>query len=604
VAKVALPIVSVTYPPDELLRKLMGKPTVSLVPERPPVPGAIAWARVSTEEQAEKGLSIPEQLREIRSYAERSGIEILYEFQEAASAFRHEEKRTEFSRMLTTARSDPKVTLILVHDFSRFSRDSMLARMLVRELRMAGVRVISLNDSPMDAETATGVYMEAITFAKNEAYSREISFHVRKGCRANIRTRDPETGWCYKNGTLPLWGYRAVNVQRGIRKNRPIIKRIWELDDTIVSGRPVHEWVRHCLVELAGRGATQRELRYFCEQSELPRRRGGPWSSYAWRYLLGPTSLLQYCGYGVWDARRTGDHRLRPVCDWLVVAEAHPAILTAEEAQIIAVVTRGRSSRKGYGVSRTTSSAQHLLTGGVFTCCNCGRNMVLSKRQRYLCSSYIRSTVDPCGQRMSVSHGRLDNRVIAGLSRLFGALSSASKMVPIINRELADAWRRAAAPGSLGRASSSPQGVALSGLAAPALALSDRSPVSQGAGYRGPRQVRIDARAVQASRRETEALLLSGSPHERRRAIWAWLERVDMDPEHLRIDIAYRIPEEVTIPPGHGAWCAANSKTLRRLLSTRWKIPATAASLHRCAKRPGIGSAEPPCRDAHNDERP
>jgi alkanesulfonate monooxygenase SsuD/methylene tetrahydromethanopterin reductase-like flavin-dependent oxidoreductase (luciferase family) len=37
---------------------------------------ALAWARVSTSMQEERGLSIPEQLREIREYAEARKIEI------------------------------------------------------------------------------------------------------------------------------------------------------------------------------------------------------------------------------------------------------------------------------------------------------------------------------------------------------------------------------------------------------------------------------------------------------------------------------------------------------------------------------------------------
>jgi DNA invertase Pin-like site-specific DNA recombinase len=593
----AATVTAVTDTATGLLRKLIRQLTDRPNPKRQLALGAIAWARVSTDEQQERGLSIPEQLRDMRAYAKSQGIEIVHEFHEVASAFRYEGRRVEFSKMLATARSDPRVTLILVHDFSRFSRDSARAKALVCELRTAGVQVISLNDPVVDAETPVGVYIEAITFAKNEAYSREIAFHTRKGCRANVQTRDPEIGWCYKNGTVPLWGYRAANVQRGTRKNRPVIKRIWELDDTVVSGRPVHEWVRHCLVELAGRGATQRELRYFCERNHLPRRRGGPWSSYAWRYLLGPTSLLQYCGYGVWDARRTGDHHLRPACEWLIVERAHPAILTPAEAQVIAVVAHGRGSRRGYGISRTTSSSQHLLTGGVFRCGNCGRNMVQSKRQRYVCSSYIRSVVEPCGQRLSVSRNGLDDRVIAGLSRVFEALSDSPGAVPIINRELADAWCRMASPGNLGETPGSARGLASRGVAVPELALSDRNPAGQDAGYSVMTRVQLDAHAVQASRRHTEALLSSGSPHERRRAIWAWLDRVEMDPERLRIDIAYRIPEEVTIPPGQGAWCAANSKTLRRLLAARWQIPKTAISLVRCARRPDVGSAVPDCAE-------
>ena len=59
----------------------------------------------------------------------------------------------------------------------------------MRELRQTGIQVVSLNDPEVDPETVAGVYMEAITFAQDEAYSREVAFHTRKGCRANIQTR-------------------------------------------------------------------------------------------------------------------------------------------------------------------------------------------------------------------------------------------------------------------------------------------------------------------------------------------------------------------------------------------------------------------------------
>ena len=70
--------------------------------------------------QEERGLSIPEQLREIRLYAEKQDIQIVAEYLEAASAFQKNGKRTEFYRMLAQAKADPQVSLILVHDFSRF----------------------------------------------------------------------------------------------------------------------------------------------------------------------------------------------------------------------------------------------------------------------------------------------------------------------------------------------------------------------------------------------------------------------------------------------------------------------------------------------------
>jgi DNA invertase Pin-like site-specific DNA recombinase len=288
---------------------------------------AIAWARVSTDMQEERGLSIPEQLREIRAYAESHGYEVKAEYHEAASAFQKGAKRREFHKMLAAARSDPEVKAILVHDFSRFSRDSIRAKTLVRELRQQGVRVMSLNDPEVDPETVAGVYMEAITFAKNEAYSREVAFHTRKGCRANVQARDPETNWCYKNGGQPLFGYKTVRLVRGEEKRgRPIIKSIWMLDDTVVAGRPIHEWVRHLLVEMAGKGASLDQLRDFCHEKGIPARRGQYWSTGTWNSLLHPPALAKYCGHEVWNVHRKNGS-VRPASEWIVVENAHPAII-------------------------------------------------------------------------------------------------------------------------------------------------------------------------------------------------------------------------------------------------------------------------------------
>ena len=93
----------------------------------------------------------------------------------------------------------------------------------MQELRRAGVEVLSVTGPPVE-DTAAGVYMAAITFAKNEAYSKKVAFHTRKGCRANVQTRDPETGWCYKNGGQAPFGYRSERLQRGeVKRGRPLV---------------------------------------------------------------------------------------------------------------------------------------------------------------------------------------------------------------------------------------------------------------------------------------------------------------------------------------------------------------------------------------------
>src|SRR5271168_2800647 len=126
---------------ENLLHALTGTSEVAaLLPNEVPRK-AFAWARVSTGQQEERGLSMPEQLREIRCYAKANGIEIVAEFQEAASAYRHQARRHEFHRMIERARADRDICMIIVHDFSRFGRDSSTAKSEIQELRRAGVEV-------------------------------------------------------------------------------------------------------------------------------------------------------------------------------------------------------------------------------------------------------------------------------------------------------------------------------------------------------------------------------------------------------------------------------------------------------------------------------
>jgi hypothetical protein len=56
-----------------------------VAPDTPTKVKAFAWARVSTDLQKEHGLSLPEQLRQIRAYVAENGYQIVAEYSEAAS---------------------------------------------------------------------------------------------------------------------------------------------------------------------------------------------------------------------------------------------------------------------------------------------------------------------------------------------------------------------------------------------------------------------------------------------------------------------------------------------------------------------------------------
>jgi hypothetical protein len=464
--------------------------------------------------------------------------------------------------MLAAARANPEVNAILVHDFSRFSRDSIQAKTLVRDLRQAGISVISLNDPNIDPETSSGVYMEAFTFAKNEAYSRDIAMHTRKGCRANVQMRDAETGWCYKNGGQPLLGYKSVQLVRGEeKKGRPIIKSVWVLDDALVAGRPLHEWTRHCLVELVAKGASLEELRNFCEATGLPPRRGKHWSTSTWLSMLAPHALLKYCGYEVWNVhRKNGD--IRPVSEWVVVENAHPAIITEEEAQAISALRRragGRRFDTGYSRSRTSP---YLLSGGLFKCERCGSNMAGLRTTNgvyYVCGSQPYRKGTGCGPGVYVPKEEVETHVVTGLQDLMGLCADPKGLTRQVNEELRRLWEdstgfdphAATRIGEIDRKIANIWQAIEDGLVDTATAnarlaaLRTERETLQEAAVTSGEPPRIDLETAMAYRRQTEKVLAQGSPAEQKQVLRTWVAEMKLAPERLEVEWTYRIPDTV-----------------------------------------------------------
>lgn len=533
---------------------------------------ALAWARVSTDMQEERGLFMPEQLRQIREYAEKHGITILEEYQEAASAFKKESQRVEFHKMLARAKSDKAVNAILVHDYSRFSRDSLGARMLVRELRQAGVRVISLNDLEVDPETVAGVYVEAITFAKNEAYSREVAFHTKKGCRANVQTRDSETGWCYKNGGQPLWGYRSERLVRGeVKKGRPLVKSIWVPDDRIIAGKPVSEWARYCLVELAGKGATLDELRDFCNKKGIPAPRQEYWGHTTWNSLLHPHCLLEYAGFGVWNVRGK-NQRYNPPSEWVIVENAHEALITEEEAkQIISARehNKRKSFDKGYGRSKDSS---YLLSGGLFACGRCGSNLLGMRKTAnasyYICGSQPHRRGLGCGQAVYVPQAEVEAEVMAGLTSLLDVCADANGFTRKVNEELRRIWEDSTGYDptvthklkDIDTKIANIQKAVENGMPDGDWAFSrmreliaEREVLSEQVTVSGEAP-QIDSKTAFAYRTQAEKIMMAGTFAEKKRLIRSCVDKITIAPDTLEVEIDYKLPEAIGAYSGSGGW--------------------------------------------------
>jgi site-specific DNA recombinase len=522
---------------------------------------AYAWARVSTERQAERDTSIPQQLKEIHEYADRRGLIIAGEFHEATSAFQNGHKRVEFLRMVEMAKSDPTVKAIIVHDFSRFSRDSLDGRKITRDLRKHDVRVFSVTEPDIDPETEAGVFNEAFTYARTEAFSRTLGMHVRKGSKATIHRQDPSTGWYYKLGGKPMWGYKTKLVETGIGKGgRPILKAIWVLDETQVAGQPIWKWARHVLVELAGNGVSCKEMRDFLNDKGIPGRGDRFWSTVSFKDMLTDFGLMKYAGHYAWNVRGKGTKRTEPD-NWEIVENAHPAIITDQEAMLI-LETRRRLRAEHPSMWKSKGSG-YLLSGGLFKCARCGRNLVGyangSGTYYYVCGSEPYRGGRGCGPGVYVPKLLAETEVLDGIRQLAGEFSDPKGFAGMVNAELKRLWE-----GSSGHDPEARKRIVdidkrvenirtrieeglndtdwantrLSELSSEkAELLSNLEPSTK--------PIQVDSRKAMQVRNRLDEVLEKGTPEERKLYIEGWLAGVVLHPEERKAIISFRVPDSI-----------------------------------------------------------
>lgn len=405
----------------------------------------LAYARVSTPDQLAKDVSVPSQIKGMQEFAKEKGILIADVYEEADSAFVIESRRPVFTRMVKRAVDDPGINGILVHEYSRFYRHPYDGPRLKWELKRIGIRIVSANEPENDLDTVSGLALEMMTGFKNASYSLEVAFHTRKGMKENIARRDNEIGFCYKNGGVPSWGFMSYKVQRGTSgRGEPFMKTLWEKDDTVVAGKPVWEWTHQVLVNLRlERKFSLDAICGFLNENGVPGIRNPYWSPSSIYALVQPAALLQYAGYGVWNVHKKGGGK-RPPSEWEIVENAHPAIITLEQAENILVVNERmgqlyRDQSKGRMASVRTKGSRYLLTGGLFVCGRCGSAMVGYHNQNrlyYYCGASYYRKGRGCGEGFQVPKEELEKVVIQEIGDVFAACTDPSKVKKLMEDEL------------------------------------------------------------------------------------------------------------------------------------------------------------------------
>ena len=190
------------------------------------------YARVSTVKQAEKDLSIPDQLNQMRDWCAANGHAVAMEYIEAGASAT-DDRRPVFQQMIADATADSEpYEAVIIHSRSRFFRDMFEFLNYERMLKRAGCKIISITQ--ITSNDPAGEMAAKIFSLFDEYQSKENGKHTLRAMKENARRG-------YFNGSRPPYGYRTIETElmgtKGKKKKRieidpaesATVKRIYEL---------------------------------------------------------------------------------------------------------------------------------------------------------------------------------------------------------------------------------------------------------------------------------------------------------------------------------------------------------------------------------------
>ena len=167
------------------------------------------FLRVSSDEQAGSDrVSLDAQERQCRESCERRGWEVSHVYRADESAFTDNLSKRPMMQQAITAAESHEFDVLMVHEGSRFARNTALAGQLRKRLATVNVRLSDVNDF-IDAKGADGEFMATVTDGMHQWYSAKIGEHIRKA-RKELWMEG------YHSGDVPFGYRRPVSVAKTV----------------------------------------------------------------------------------------------------------------------------------------------------------------------------------------------------------------------------------------------------------------------------------------------------------------------------------------------------------------------------------------------------
>ena len=372
------------------------------------------YARVSSERQAEKELSIPAQLNALKRYAAGREWDVVAQYVDEAESARSA-NRPAFKDMITAAKSRVKpFDVILVWKLSRFARnreDSVIYKSLLKGRQIS---VVSMNEQ-VD-ESPAGTLLEGIIEVIDEFYSANLSQDTIRGMKENA-TRG------FRNGGATPFGYKRLLVPTGAVTKSKLTPH--EREAPIVTKA----------FELASHGQGAREIANSLNTEGLRTRFGKHFTATGINHMLRNET---YLGTLVWNryGKSLGSRQRKAELEIIRVPNCHAGIV---DVHVFEQVQTMLTSRRPSVINPMTVSSKYLLSGLV-CCAQCGSNAVgtsgkSGKFLYYSCNSRLMKGSSVC-DAPSMNARKLEAFVMDRIKENILTEDNLRQLVELTNEEL------------------------------------------------------------------------------------------------------------------------------------------------------------------------
>ena len=338
------------------------------------------YARVSTDRQADKGLSIPDQISSMESWAKANGHTVLTTYVDAGASARTD-ARPQFQRMIEDASLKPKpFDAIVVHSLSRFFRDHVQLGLYAQSLARLGVELVTITQPT--GNDSTGELIRGFFALVDEYQSKENAKHTLRSMQENARQG-------YWNGSMPPYGYRTTEENAVGRRGKKKKLAVDEAEASIV--RKIFDLYLH---GASGSGMSVLLVAQYLNEHGYERR-GRRWSKGAVGHVLANSI---YDGEHWFNKSCARTRATKPKEEWIRLSV--PRIVDAD----IFAAARFRCDQRTPSKSSPGRIGSKTLLTGLIYCGDCGSQMTLStgkggRYRYYKCTNRINNGPKSCDRK-------------------------------------------------------------------------------------------------------------------------------------------------------------------------------------------------------------